>query len=275
MPNDKRSTPNSFKKHPLLYGLTATILIISLVGLAVAILPISKYDIDHNILLVISAIYLLAGCSFFLWIYQREQDQQFVSVLPEVIDEVKKVSRVYYNNTSAIQENSESVQKLHNSIEQEIGRLAESNKNIEKILIDMRQEKRQLQDELDNWNQSSIEFFELLKRGLETEENNECRNVFKRNIKEFEIIVNNRGLSRISPSINDRFYESEHDCKGEELSSDVEEDSILKCVQWGYRSGREVLRKAEVILAKKPEIKVDSAQEEIPREDAKDIEAES
>jgi molecular chaperone GrpE (heat shock protein) len=275
MPNDKRSSPNPFKRHPLLYVLTATILIISVVCLAVAISPINKYDIDHNILFVISAIYLLAGCSFFLWIYQREQDQQFVSVLPGVIDEVKKVSRVYYNNTSAIQENSESVQKLHNSIEQEIGKLVESNKNIEKILIEMRQEKRQLQDELDNWNQSCIEFFELLRRGWETEENNECLNVFEKNIQEFELIVNKRGLYRIIPSENSKFEISEHDCKVEEISSDVEEKSILKCVQWGYRSGREVLRRPEVILQKKPEIKIDSSQKEIAGENSKSIETES
>lgn len=263
MPNDKRSSPNPFKRHPLLYVLTATILIISVVCLAVAISPINKYDIDHNILFVISAIYLLAGCSFFLWIYQREQDQQFVSVLPGVIDEVKKVSRVYYNNTSAIQENSESVQKLHNSIEQEIGKLVESNKNIEKILIEMRQEKRQLQDELDNWNQSCIEFFELLKRGWETEENNECRNVFEKNIQEFEFIVKKRGFSPIKPSKTNKFDEAEHEFKDDEESSDVSPGYILRCKRWGYRSGSKVLRRAEVILAKKPETGVDSVQEEI------------
>jgi molecular chaperone GrpE (heat shock protein) len=252
MRNDKSATPSHLKKHWLLYGITATILIISLVGLAVAVLPHTQVEIERNILFVTSAIYLLASCSFFLLIYLRNQDQEFVGVLPKAIDELKRVGRAYLTNTAAIEENSEQVKKLHNDIEQEIRGLVESNNSIAKELMELRQEKGNFKRDLENWNESAIEFFQILERGLENEENNERRNVMEKNLQEFEMIVKKLGFSRIVPSTNGKFDSREYECKAEEPSSGAEEGSILRCDRWGYRSGGEVLQRARVILAKKP-----------------------
>ena len=252
MRNDKSATPSHLKKHWLLYGITATILIISLVGLAVAVLSNAQDKIQRDILFVISAIYLLASCSFFLWIYLRNQDQEFVGFLPKAIDEVKRVGREYYKNTAAIEENSEQVKKLHNDIEQEIKELVESNNSIAKELMELRQEKGNFKRNLENWNESVIEFFQILELGLENEKN-ERRNVMEKNLQEFERIVKKLGFSRIVPSTNGKFDSREYECKGEEPSSDAEEGSILKCDRWGYRSNATVLKRAEVILAKKLE----------------------
>ncbi|MEH2335956.1 nucleotide exchange factor GrpE [Nostoc sp.] len=256
MRNDKSATPSHLKKHWLLYGITATILIISLVDLVVAVLPNAQIKIQRDTLFVISAIYLLVSCSFFLWIYLRNQDQEFVGFLPKAIDELKRVGREYYKNTSAIEDNSDHVEKLHNRIEQEINRLeesnnsfVESNKSIEKILIELRQENGNLQRELGDWNQSIVEFFQLLERAIETEHNNE---VIKKSIQEFEQIVNKHGFYRIVPSSNDKFDENEHECKDEKQSSETKPGCILKCDRWGYRLGAKVLQRAEVILARKP-----------------------
>ncbi|WP_298905932.1 nucleotide exchange factor GrpE [uncultured Nostoc sp.] len=267
MRNDKSTTPSHLKKHWLLYGITATILIISLVGLAVAVLPNAQVKIQRDTLFVISAIYLLASCSFFLWIYLRNQDQEFVGVLPKVIDELKRIGREYFKNTSAIEDNSERVEKLHNRIEQEIKRLeesnnsfVESNKSIEKILMDLRQENGNLQRELLYWNQSTIEFFQVLKRALETEQNEEKQKVINKNIQDFEQVVNKRGFYRIVSFANGEFDENEHECKGEEQSSKTKPGYIVRCDRWGYRLGAKVLQRAEVILALKPINSNDSEQ---------------
>ncbi|MEH2317861.1 hypothetical protein [Nostoc sp.] len=160
MRNDKSATPSHLKKHGLLYGITATILIISLVGLVVAVLPNTKVTIQRDTLFVISAIYLLTSCSFFLWIYLRNQDRELVGILPKAIDELRRVGTTYNKNTYALEENSERVEKLQNGIEQEIRGLVESNKSIEKILIELRQDNGNLQRQLDGWDQSTMKWVE-------------------------------------------------------------------------------------------------------------------
>lgn len=200
MRNDKHPIPSYVKKSWLLYSITAIILITSLVGLAVALLPNAIIEIQRDILFIISAIYLLASCSFFLWIYLRNQDQEFVGILPKAIDDLKRVGREYYNNTAAIQDNSASVEQLHNRIKQEIRSFVESNKSLENLLIEVRQEKGNLQRELENWQESTIEFFQLLERALE-QQNPDVQESLQKNLKEFERIVNKRGfLSNCSHS---------------------------------------------------------------------------
>ncbi|MHC5824180.1 MAG: nucleotide exchange factor GrpE, partial [Nostoc sp.] len=100
--------------------------------------------------------------------------------------------------------------------------------------------------------QSTIEFFRLLERGIETEHNDEIKKVINKNLQEFELIVKKLGFSRIVPSINDKFDSNEHHYKDDKQSDAAEHGSILKCDRWGYRSGAKVLEPAEVILAKKP-----------------------
>jgi molecular chaperone GrpE (heat shock protein) len=249
---DKRKNSSHLNKYWLFYSITATILIISLVGLAVAILPNIQVKIQRDILFVISAIYLLVSCSFFLWFYLREQDQNFVNDLPKAIEDIKRVSREYYRNTTAIEENSEQVNKLHNDIEQEIRSFIENNQYISKELMELRQDKGNLNRELDNWNQSIIELFKLLERSIENEKKSDIQDFIYKIIREFELIVKKRGFSLINPLVNSKIDEEEHNYKDEELSSEAEDGSILKCIRWGYRSNTKVLERAEVIMAKNP-----------------------
>ena len=273
MRTEKRSSSNHFKKHPLLYSVTAIIFVISLIALAVVISP-NHLRIQRDTLFVISAIYLLVSSSLFLWISLRDQDQELVGVLPKTIEELKRIGKEYYRNTAAIEQNSERFEKLHNSLEQEIRNLVESNKSTSEDLMKLRQEKGNFQRNLDNWNESAIEFFQTLERGLETEENQERYDVIKKNVEEFELIVNKRGLYRIIPVINSKFDETQHESKGEEISSEVENGAILKYQKWGYRLGSEVRIKAEVIRAKKSESSIDSSQKDTLEEVPKIIESE-
>lgn len=273
MRTEKRSSSNHFKKHPLLYSVTAIIFVISLIALAVVISP-NRLRIQRDTLFVISAIYLLVSSSLFLWISLREQDQELVGVLPKTIEELKRIGKEYYRNTAAIEQNSERFEKLHNSLEQEIRNLVDSNKSTSEDLMKLRQENGNCQRELNNWYKSAVDFFKHLERGLETEKNHERIEVIQKNIREFEMLVNNRGLHRIIPSINDNFDATQHEFKVEEISSEVEDGSILKCNRWGYRLGEKVLEPAAVILAKKPESS-DSTQAETPVETPQDIKTES
>ncbi|MEA5513333.1 nucleotide exchange factor GrpE [Nodularia sp. UHCC 0506] len=253
MRNDKHPIPSYVKKYWLLYGITAIIFITSLVGLGFAVLPNDEIKIQRDILFIISAVYLLASCSFFLWIYLRNQDQEFVGILPKAIDDLKRVGKEYYNNTAAIQDNSEFVEQLYNGIEQEFSRFLETHKLLEKLSIEVRQEKGNLQRELEKWQESTIEFFQLLERALGLEQNPDVQESLKKNLKEFERIVNKCGFYRIAPTLQDKFDDSQHEFKSEESSSDVESGTILKCEHWGYQSGAKVLQRAEVILAIAPE----------------------
>jgi|GEM_PF-2143602 len=246
MRNDKNIAPSFFKKHWLLYSISATILIISIFGLIVAILPTLKLKIDQNIIFVISAIYLLAASSLFLWIYLRNQDQKLVGDLPQAIEQIstaiKLYKRIYHDTESIIT----SAHKLQNLIEPKIGELLDTNKSIEKELMQLRQDKGNNQRELEEWYSGAIEFFKLLERALENTQNDSD---YPKILREFEKIVQKRGLSRIAPSPNDPFDEGLHLIQSSQSLPDVKPELILKCERWGYQYGTKILKKADVTVS--------------------------
>jgi len=157
------------------------------------------------------------------------------------IEDPKQIIRVYYKNTVAIQENSTAVQELHDKVKQ----------YLDKILIEQRQKDGELQRKIQAWEQASIDFFGLLERAIDCE-NNENRRLIEKILSEFERTVFNLGLERIIPqhdeSLNEKFHEAV-----EEEKSDVLPGNILRCIGWGYRIGDNVFQKAKVVVAKAPE----------------------
>ncbi len=154
------------------------------------------------------------------------------------IEDPKQVIRMYYKNTVAIQENSTAVQELHDKVKQ----------YLDKILIEQRQKEGEFQRKIQAWEQSAIDFFGLLERAIDCE-NDENRQLIEKILSEFERTVFNLGLERIIPqydeSLNEKFHEAV-----EEEESDIVLGNILRCTECGYRIGENVFQKAKVVVAK-------------------------
>jgi molecular chaperone GrpE (heat shock protein) len=154
------------------------------------------------------------------------------------LDDPKQIIRVYYKNTAAIQENSHAVQELHSTVKQ----------YFDKILIEQRQKDGELQRKIQDWEKAAIDFFVLLERAIDCESNDNRRSIEKI-LAEFEHTIINLGLERIVPQqdelLNERFHEAV-----EEEESAIAPGNILRCTNWGYRIGDNVIQKAKVIVAK-------------------------
>lgn len=167
------------------------------------------------------------------------------------IEDAKKISRVYYKNTVAIEENSAIIKELHIHLEQRIGAIDEIRKSIEEMLIKQRQENGQLRRKANEWEQITVDFFQLLERAIDTEKDGN-KALVKKIINEFDRLVKIQGIDRIIPQPNEPINEKFHEGVGVEESSDIWEGNILRCTQWGYRSGYNVIEKAKVVVAKNP-----------------------
>ncbi|MBR8833689.1 MAG: nucleotide exchange factor GrpE [Stigonema ocellatum SAG 48.90 = DSM 106950] len=154
------------------------------------------------------------------------------------IDDPKQIIRAYYKNTVAIQENSATVQELHDKVKQ----------YLDKILIEQRQKDGERERKIQAWEQAAINFFILLERAYETDEN---KRSIEKILSEFERIVINVGLERIIPQHDELLNEKFHEAVEEE-ESDILPGNILKCTGWGYRIGDNVIHKAKVVVAKAP-----------------------
>lgn len=154
------------------------------------------------------------------------------------LDDPKQIIRAYYKNTSAIQENSATVQQVYEKFAQ----------NLEKILIEQRQKNGELQRKVQNWEQAAVDFFSLLERAIDCEPK-ENQQLIEKILSEFERTVINLGLERIIPQDNESLNEKFHEAVAEE-ESELAPGQILKCVSWGYRIGDNVIQKASVVVAK-------------------------
>ncbi|GEM_PF-3420794 len=165
------------------------------------------------------------------------------------IDDPKQIIRVYYKNTAAIQENSNAVQKLHDIIKQ----------YLDKILIEQRQKDGELTRKISAWEQAAVDFFILLERAIDCESDDNRRSI-ERIVSEFERTVINLGLERIIPHNDEPLNEKFHEAVEEE-ESDTLLGNILRCSNWGYRIGDNVIQKAKVVIAKAPTEKAIEAEE--------------
>ena len=181
-----------------------------------------------------------------------QMTEQFTSVqFAKSIEEVKKLSRQYYINTSTIQENSAAVKELNENLQQSRGELVEVRKSVEQMLIIQRQENGELKREVKEWEQTAIEFFRLLERALDCEKDENQRSIEKI-LDEFARTVIVRGLERIIPQSDEPLTEKFHAVIEEKESPYIIPGNILRCASWGYRIGSDVIEKAKVVVAKLP-----------------------
>lgn len=171
-----------------------------------------------------------------------------ISQLTSVLEESKKLNRQYYLNTSTIQENSEKVESLNNNLQYTQREFVEWKKYLEEISMKQRQEKGELIREIKRWQETAIEFFQLLERALYFE-NDENKRLIEKILSEYARILSLRGLDRIIPQSGEPLSEKHHKAIAEEVS-DIESGNITRCERWGYKIGSEVLEKAEVLISK-------------------------
>ncbi|OLP19992.1 nucleotide exchange factor GrpE [Leptolyngbya sp. 'hensonii'] len=200
--------------------------------------------------LIVVAIYLLAVCACFIVPYTQQMDQEVLEALPRSLEDLRKLGREYYKNTSAIQDNSALVERLQATIAQESPALLEVKQAMDELLIRQRQENANLKREVEDWVASVIHFFRLLERALIYEQGLDSRATLEKLLQEFAHTCSTRGLERILPVANDTLDARFHAVIGEEAVSEQPSGQILRCESWGYRLGSTVIERAKVVITR-------------------------
>lgn len=103
------------------------------------------------------------------------------------------------------------------------------------------------------WVDSAILYFKYLERALaQLPADDECAEVLLRSADIFERYCAAHGLSRIAPLRGDSLVPGGHQVQGEESTGQLQRGQIVRCLEWGYRFGREVIKLARVIIAGDP-----------------------
>lgn len=177
-------------------------------------------------------------------------ENSIVENFNKYIDEQKRLQRTYYTNTNAILDNSTAVKELYDKLEQTSEQLDDFRNSVEKMLMEQRQISGELQRKINHWEQGATEFFCLLERALdyETDEN---RRLINRILDGFTPIMMNLGMERIIPQPNESLNEKFHQAIYEE-ESNITSGNIIRCVNWGYKIGDKIIKKAKVVVAISP-----------------------
>lgn len=204
-------------------------------------------------LLAIAAITLIAGLYFLLLPIIRKQDLNAIETLPGTLEEIRKLGREYYRNTSAIQDNSSAVKQLNEDL---INRFL---KPLEELLFEQRQESMVVRAELSAWQNAVVRYFEYLERSIYIEGIDEIRQeLYIKAAKDLSRELKPLGFEIIQPKPGERFDENIHDCKGT-VESDLPLDYIVSVESIGFCIGGNCIKAAPVFISRSqvPVVEVD------------------
>lgn len=107
------------------------------------------------------------------------------------------------------------------------------------------------QREIDAWKHMAIEYFDMLQRGIEQYgEEDVCGKALLRDADIYARFCAARGLERITASPGDPLIAELYQVIDEEQTDRIPSGAILRCTEWGYRSGSEVYKRAHVVIVK-------------------------
>jgi molecular chaperone GrpE (heat shock protein) len=246
MRSERSQYIGEFKKLFLHYAAGILLMLAAIAVFVLGLFP--RSTTDENFL--IAAIMFVGACGLLFWTYQQNLELNSLEAWPSSIEEIKKLSREYYKNTAAIQENSNFVKQLYEAIDRSDNSWLELRKPLEELLIKQRQENGNLQRKIELWQSSAIAFFQILERAIDYEKKDKHKRLLERLTLEFESSLMNLGLERIIPQLNEPVNEMFHEVIAEIESTEATPGNILNCSSWGYRIGDSVLGRSQVILAR-------------------------
>ncbi len=218
------------------------------------------------IALIISAVFVPLSMLFLVMpgvMRWRSRAWNAVSDLPdalkrvhETLTDVEVVRREHYRARTELERLHTKVQEEAariESLEKELAQRYLDNRKLDEALMHERQEKSRLNAQIKSWHEGAILFIEAMERALRSEGLDPTyRDALKKSVKDYSRIADARGLNVIQPEPNDLFDEAIHQGIGEVESADIEPGHIVECAQWGYSAGDTVLKRAQVIVARKP-----------------------
>lgn len=211
-----------------------------------------------------STVLLLAGAFLLVWPARLRAHLYALTHFPEALRQVENRLGELNQFRRELNKPLTAIDALHTQVQEEARLLEQllSDKaaweaqltQYEDILGGERQEKGNLNRELEAWSEAAIKYFRSLESllkmdGLPPEQ----KTLVEKQVNTLEQIIGPLGLEVIRPGANDLFNEHVHRIVGEEQATEfVEPDHIFRCTSWGFRKGATVLQSAEVVLAEAP-----------------------
>lgn len=241
-------------------------------AVAVVIALGTNSTVTEVVIFGVASLLLISGLFFFLWPAIRRQDLEAVETLPGALEEVRKLGREYYRNTSAIQENSATVTRLNEELIRQVEGLLPLRKPLEELLFQQRQEVMNLTAELDSWRKSIIQHFEYLDRSINLDGIDELlQATYKKTFDDLARELRPLGFEVIKPKPGDSFDEHFHEWK-REVDSDLPPEHIVSAEGLGFCIGGRCIKHAPVSVSRR---KAPHVEIEEPRTETEHIQPES
>lgn len=207
-------------------------LYVSTVALFIAAIVVITIPIDPtltaNTRFGIATFLIVSGVFFLIWPSMRKQDLDAIETLPGTLEEIRKLGREYYRNTSAIQENSAFVKELSDEI-------LSFKKPLDELLIERRQQLMSVKSDLTEWQKTIIRHFEYLYRSINLEGIDEVRQqTYQKVAIDYMRELRPLGLEIIQPKVGEQFDEHFHECKQEIESTDFAPGQIISIDGIGF-----------------------------------------
>ncbi len=167
------------------------------------------------------------------------------------LEDIKNLNRLSYKNTNAIQENTAAIEEFNKNLQKTRKDIEQLKYSLDEMLIYQRQQNGILKREIEEWEQTAVDYFRLLERAIDYEADGN-QSLLQKILDEFARIAAVRGLERIIPEANQTLNEKLHEAVDIEESSEISPGNIIKCKGWGYRVGSHVIEKAKVVIANIP-----------------------
>ena len=203
--------------------------------------------------LATSALLLVSGLFFLLWPAIKKQDLNAIESLPGTLEEVRKLGREYFRNSSAIQENSATVKHLNDELSRRIESLLPLQKPLEELLFHQRQEAILLRAELEHWQKAVVNHFEYLERSVNLDGVADgLRATFRKTANDFARELKPLGFEIINPQPGDMFDEHFHEWKNDIVTAQPP-DQIMIVESIGFRIGSRCVKSAAVTVSRLPD----------------------
>lgn len=203
----------------------------------------------------------LAAALLFVWPHILYARLQVLADLPEsikrlefLLSDADTVLRSYGKARTAIEALRESVDSEKKSFEdmwQEVFQSLMDFQQKDLEVQELRRDRERACLEIDAWQRTAVEYLDHLQQILGALEADDPRRAtVERTASAFTKYSAPRSLERICPTAGEPFIEDDHQAHEEEDSSEVPAGCIVRCDEWGYRAGEEVVKRAKVVISK-------------------------
>ncbi len=230
-------------------------------GLYLVWLELLVYDFSRvPWLIAIGAVLTITGCV--IAIYPLALDGQLRSIhrLRDYLRETERINadldakmRLQTQLISALRSLEQMFlderERLNQNAQSMIDSLRDQFKRQDEQIQEARRDLERQRKQLETWEQVCEEYLDHLQSWIDLADDDK-KQVIERLLKQFLRLTESVGFAAIIPEPGSPLIEELHECAGEEHSDgSIPPGNVCRCLRWGYRSGRDVLRKARVLIA--------------------------